>query len=46
MKPFTPDQVLCAVGHEDLGRDPAWPLSWKTPGLHLNVSAQMSGAWS
>ena len=46
MKTFTPDWVLCAVGHGDLGRDPAWPLSWKTPCLCLNVSAQMSGIWS
>ena len=46
MKTFTPDWVLCAVAHGDLGRDPAWPLSWKTPCLHLNVSVQMSGIWS
>ena len=25
---------------------PGLPLSWKTPGLRLNVSAQMSGVWS
>ena len=43
---FTPDWVLCAVGHGDLGGDPAGPLSWKTPCLHLNVSAQMSRVWS
>ena len=42
MRTFTPDDV-CALGHGDLGRDLAWPLSWKTLCLHLNVSAQMSG---
>ena len=40
-----PDLVLCALGHGELGGDLAWPLSWKTPCLHLNVSAQMSGVW-
>ena len=38
--------LFCALGHGDLGRDLAWPLSWKTPRLHLNVRAQMLGAWS
>ena len=46
MKTFAPDQVLCAVGHGDLGRDMALPPSWKAPCLCLNVSAQMSGVWS
>ena len=46
MRTFTPDGVLCALGHGDLGRDLAGPLSWKTPCLPLNVSAQMSGVWS
>ena len=46
MRTFTPDWVLCAVGQGDLGRNPAWPLSWKTPCLPLNVSAQMSGVGS
>ena len=46
VRTFTPDRVLCALGHGDLGRGLAWPLSWKTPCLCLNVSAQMSGAWS
>ena len=46
MRTFTPDGVLCTLGHGDLGRDLAGPLSWKTPCLPLNVSAQMSGVWS
>ena len=45
MRTFRPDLVLCALGHGDPGRDLAWPLSWKTPCLHLNVGAQMSGVW-
>ena len=39
MRTFTLDSVLCARGHGDLGGDLAWPLSWKTPCLCLNVSA-------
>ena len=39
MRTFTLDSVLCAWGHGDLGGDLAWPLSWKTPCLCLNVSA-------
>ena len=46
VKTFAPDQVLCAVGHGDLGRDMALPPSWKAPCLCLNVSTQMSGVWS
>ena len=46
MRIFPPDCVLCALGRGDLGADWAWPLSWKTPCLCLNVSAQMSGVWS
>ena len=46
VRTLRPDHVLCALGHGDLSRRPAWPLSWKTPCLHLNVSAQMSGVWS
>ena len=45
MRTFRPDCDLCALGHGDPGRDLAWPLSWKTPCLHLNVRAQMSGLW-
>ena len=46
VRTFIPHWVLCAVGHGNLGRYPAWPLSWKTLCLCLNVSAQMSGVWS
>ena len=46
VKTFAPNQVLCAVGHGDLGRDMALPPSWKAPCLCLNVSTQMSGVWS
>ena len=46
MRILTPDHVLCAWGRGDLGGDWAWPLSWKTPCLCLNVSAQRSGVWS
>ena len=46
LRTFSPDWVLCAVGRGDLGRDLAWPLSWKTLSLRLNVSAQMPGVWS
>ena len=45
VRTFRPDRVLCALGHGDPRRDPAWPLSWKTLCLHLNVRAQMSGLW-
>ena len=44
VRTFRPDLVLSALGHGDLGRDLAWPLSWKTLCLHLNVNAQGSGA--
>ena len=46
MRMFTLGSVLCTLGHGHLGGDLAWPLSWKTLCLCLNVSAQMSGVWS
>ena len=46
VRTFRLDLVLSALGHGDLGRDLAWPLSWKTLCLRLNVSAQMPGVWS
>ncbi|XP_043345462.1 uncharacterized protein LOC122706321 [Cervus elaphus] len=44
ISPGPDHHVATEIGHGDLGRDPAWPLSWKTPCLHLNVRAQESGA--
>ena len=46
MRILTPDHVLCSRGRGDLGADWVWPLSWKTPCLCRNVSAQRSGVWS
>ena len=44
VRTFTPAPV-CALGLETwVG--PGLSLSWKTPRLRLNVSAQMSGVWS
>jgi len=40
VRTFRPDLVLSALGRRDL----AWPLSWKTLCLHLNINAQGSGA--